>query len=505
MEVKLVLVVVCKTNIKEVGCSLGTTIEVNDIFYNVPARQKFLKSPQREAALISDIVTRLALANSKISFRLTNNGKKILNTYSTENLFDTIRTIYGKTIAENIIKFEKHNDISSVYGYVGNSEISRGSRNNQSIFINKRYIKNKLIGTAVENAVKSFLMINKYPFFVLFLDIFPEFVDVNVHPTKAEVKFQNDREIFKLVFDAVHEAIRDSLRGTFEFDIEDSLDSIRNTKTEVKEIVQIPIDLKDEHSKVKNENYSENTLFQNKTDNDNVSGILRESGGNAITRDSYAKAITNENNYEKMLYSHNSNSELKPKFPALKVIGQFHNTYILAEAFEELYLIDQHAAHEKILFEKYTKEIREGQVVAQILLTPEVIELSSEDYLYYVENKELFKNSGFNMEEFGENTVSIREVPNFLGKPQLKEYFISIIDNLKKLGSGETYEVKYNKIASLSCKAAIKANDSLSVEEMKTLIETLRNIEDPYNCPHGRPTIIKITLYELEKKFKRIQ
>lgn len=494
-----------KNYIKDVGCSIGTSIEVKDIFYNVPARQKFLKSSQREAALISDIINRLALAHSNISFRLINKGKKVINTYSTENLFDTIRNIYGKNTSDNIIKFEKHGDIASVYGYVGNAEISRGSRNNQSVFVNKRYIKNKLIATAVENAVKSFLMINKYPFFVLFLDIYPEFVDVNVHPTKSEVKFQNDREIFKLVFDAVHDAIKDSFKNNFEVEMENSMELVKDSIPKVKENIQIPIDLKSYENLVTIDNKTNSSEESIKGDN------LYKNKGNVplenIKSYVYEKNSQRDSNYSSDVNNNLSESKevVSPKFPALRIIGQYHSTYILAESSEDFYLIDQHAAHEKILFEKYSKEIMNGSVSAQILLTPEIVEMSPEDFIYYVENKNVFSNAGFSIEIFGENTVSIREVPNFLGRPQLKDLFSSIIDNLKNLGSGDTYEVKYNKIATLACKAAIKANDTLNIEEMKALVEQLRYIDEPFNCPHGRPTIIKMTLYDVEKKFKRIQ
>lgn len=490
-----------KNHVKDTGCSIGTSIEVSDIFFNVPARQKFLKSAQREAALISDLINRLALANSNISFRLINNGRKVINTYSTENLFDTIRTIYGKNTADNIIKFEKHGDIASVYGYVGNAEISRGSRNNQSVFVNKRYIKNKLIATAVENAVKSFLMINKYPFFVLFLDIYPEFVDVNVHPTKSEVKFQNDREIFKLVFDAVHDAIKDSLKDSFDFEIDSSMNMVKDAPALVKENIQIPIDLKNYEKPIETgDKINPNRSFLNIIDNDNKEKLSLKDTYYSFDEKAYETKV----NYS----SDEPDKNIKlstSKFPELRIIGQYHNTYILAESSEDFYLIDQHAAHEKILFEKYTKEIKEGSVSAQILLTPEIIEMSPEDFIYYVENKDIFSKVGFNIEVFGDNTVSIREVPNFLGKPQLKDLFSGIIDNLKNLGSGLAYEVKYNKIATLACKSAIKANNHLSLEEMKALLDELRHIDEPFNCPHGRPTIIKMTLYDVEKKFKRIQ
>lgn len=493
-----------KNYIKDIGCSIGTSIEVRDIFYNVPARQKFLKSSQRESALISDIVNRLALSNSNVSFRLINNGKKVITTYSTENLYDTIRSIYGKNTYDNIIRFEKHGDIASVYGYVGNAEISRGSRNNQSVFVNKRYIKNRLIATAVENAVKSFLMINKYPFFVLFLDIYPEFVDVNVHPTKSEVKFQDDREIFKLVFDAVHEAIKNDFKENFDFNMNNYVDLPLETspsKIVSKENIQIPIDFK---------NYESTKIQQQANSNpEEVIDNLNKSRGKESTKNNniYNKEEIHENSFNKVYEADNirHSEDLLSKFPSLRVIGQYHNTYILAESKEDFYLIDQHAAHEKILFEKYSKEIKSGNVTAQILLTPEVIEMSPEDFIQYIENKDIFLNAGFNIEIFGDSTVSIREVPNFLGIPQLKNLFSDIIDNLKNLGSGKTYEVKYNKIATIACKAAIKANDALSLEEMESLIEQLRYIDEPFNCPHGRPTIIKMSLYEVEKRFKRIQ
>lgn len=500
--------------IKDAACNVGTSIEVNDLFFNVPARKKFLKSSSRESAYITDILNRLALAHSDISFKVINNDRKVLTTYGTGNLIDTIRCVYGKSTCDNIISFERHTDIMSIYGYIGNSEISRGSRNNESIFVNKRYIKNKLITAAVENAFKSFLMINKYPFFVLFLDIFPEYIDVNVHPTKSEIKFRDDREIFKITFDTVHAALRDSIKDSFNIPAEeisndlpdigdknkgedglpkDSLEKIENKK----ELIQLPIDL---NSKWQH-NYESPKPAQDKSyvkkqiqEYNSKDSQLCKENSELLKIDSDCKNENGQKNIEK-----------EAKFPKLNVIGQFHNTYILAQYGDTLYLIDQHAAHEKILFEKYKNSIKENDVIAQILITPVIIELYHEDFLYYTDNKEIFSKIGFNIEFFGDNTISIREVPLILGKPDVKNLFMDILENLKNMGSGETWEIKYNSIARLACKAAIKANDSLSNIEMDALVEELRFIDDPFNCPHGRPTIIKLTLNELEKKFKRIQ
>lgn len=482
-------------HLRDSGCNVGTSIVVNDLFYNVPARLKFMKSTQREAALIVDIVERLALVNSKVSFRVFNNGNKALTTFSSDKVSDTIRAIYGKTVYENIMPIEKHSDIASVHGYIGNAEISRGSRNNQSIFVNKRFVKNKLITTAVENAFKSFLTINKYPFFVLFIEIFPELIDVNVHPTKSEIKFNDDHFIFKLVFDAVHEAIRNSLKDSFDIEPLSLNDFERDENKHVQSMVQLPIDLKSDFGEklysmpVEPSFNSSGNLFEHKPS----AAYVMQNRDNAVSISSI-KGTT---------YEDTNTSEAK--FPLLNVIGQFNDTYILSQGGEELFIIDQHAAHEKILFEQYSDSVKNRQVLAQILAAPVVVELSTEDFVIYTENSEIFKTTGFNIDIFGQNTISIREVPIILGKIEIKSLFLSIIDNLKSMGTGEAASVKYNKIATLACKSAVKAKDKLSILEMKALIDKLRYIREPFTCPHGRPTIIKITLNELEKRFKRIQ
>ncbi|WP_446899622.1 DNA mismatch repair endonuclease MutL [Clostridium sp. LBM24168] len=474
-------------NFQDTACNKGTTVEVSDLFFNVPARQKFLKSKSRETAYISDIISRLALANPSISFKFFNNGKKSTTTFGTGKLTDAIRSIYGKNIYENIVPIEKHGDIASVYGYIGNSTISRGSRNNQSIFVNRRYIKDKSITTAVERAFKSFLTINKFPFFIIFLDIFPEYIDVNVHPSKSEIKFSDSGAIFKFIFDAVHDTLRSSLKDSFTVEIEDDEpeDNINNHN---KDVVQIPIDLKSyEYGTYNTSNYEDQNIKE-------TSYHSFETSDAPITKPEKEDIEKDESkfNYE-------------PKFPRLRIIGQFNNTYIIGEAHNILYLIDQHAAHEKILFEKYKKDMIQDSVVSQLLISPVIIELTVYDYSFYIDNKEIFKRAGFDIELFGENTVSIREVPVILGKPDIKNLFTDMLDNLKNMGSGETWEVKYHLIATMACKSAIKAHDNMSQIEMEDLIENLRFIDDPFNCPHGRPTIIKITTTDLEKKFKRIQ
>lgn len=523
----------------ECGINKGTSIEVKDLFFNVPARKKFLKTSSREASLISDIVSRIALANPSISFKLFNNGKKILNTYGNSNLLDVTRTIYGKNIRENIIYFEHSEDTITLYGYIGKEVIARGSRNNQSIFVNGRYIKNRTLIVAVENAFKSFSTVNKFPFFILFIEVYPENIDVNIHPSKAEIKFKDERLIFKKVFDTVHEALRNEIFKEFEvkkdentnfkkdefkeisFDIKDDYEKKERTK------VTLPVDLnyekissKDyeniyekEYSNSSSSKYLEETKTNNNVNYNNIDSkesntlnenfTLRENFYKDNVLDEKTSKIPKEEIPKEDLSNKNSNEKV-PKFPPLRIIGQFNKTYILGEYDEVLYMIDQHAAHEKILFEKYFKNIEEGSIIIQPLLVPEIIDLTLDDFSYYEENKEIFKNAGFTLEEFGGNSLALKEVPYFLGKLDAKGLFLSILDNIKELGSGKTPEVKYNKIATMACKAAVKGHDLLSEQEMVKLVEDLRYINDPFHCPHGRPTIIKFTNYDLEKKFRRI-
>ena len=504
---------------RQCGTNKGTTIEVKDLFFNIPARKKFLKSLSRESSIISDIINRIALSNPNISFKLFNNGKKVIQTYGNGNLKDNLRTIYGKNISENIIYFENVDDTVTIYGYIGKEDIARGSRNNQSIFVNGRYIKHKTIVAAVENAFKSFSTVNKFPFFVLFIEVYPELVDVNIHPTKAEIKFIDDRMIFKKVFDVIHEALKKDVFNTFvipeenksvyieehveeiKLDIKDvyhdnvTMQSFENNQKlsqdlQKKSNINLPIDLK-------NNNMSESNCFIVKEDSvTNTTDILNKN--NYISYKKKAGYSVNSKDCEKELVDNAA------KFPPIKIIGQFNKTYILGEYEEVLYMIDQHAAHEKILFEKYLKDIEKGSLIVQPLLVPTLIDLTSDDYCYYEENSDLFKQAGFVLDDFGGKTVALKEVPYFLGKLDPKGLFLSMLDNLKSMGSGKTSEIKYNRIATMACKAAVKGNDTLSELEMIKLIDKLRYIDDPFHCPHGRPTIIKFTNYDIEKKFRRI-
>lgn len=515
------------SEVTECAVNKGTVIEVKELFFNVPARKKFLKSVSKEGSLINDIITRLALANPKVSFKLYNNHKKILHTFGNGDLKDVIRTIYGKAITDNILYYDDSADLVTIYGYVGKEEIARGSRNNQSIFVNKRYIKNKSLCIAVEQAFKSFSTVNKFPFFILFIEVYPEYVDVNIHPTKAEVKFNDERMIFKKIFGAVHTALKNEVFETF---------AIKEEEETVKESLapnfeEITFKIKEEEQKVKVANTLAKTMLEqgidlkannsSKDSNEPLKVMVNipiELKSNIINEE---LSNDTENKKEVINNSENSNTKVelnevkeikkdislpKPtaKFPPITIIGQYNKTYILGEYQGTLYMIDQHAAHEKILFEKYLKEIEEGSIIIQPLMIPSIIDLSIDDYSYFEENKDIFKTAGFLLEEFGGNSLSLKEVPYFLGKLNPKKLFLDILDNLKNLGNGKTSEVKHNAIASKACKAAIKGNDKLELNEMIKLVEDLRYIDDPFHCPHGRPVIIKFTSTDIDKKFRRI-
>lgn len=515
------------SEVTECAVNKGTVIEVKELFFNVPARKKFLKSVSKEGSLINDIITRLALANPKVSFKLYNNHKKILHTFGNGDLKDVIRTIYGKAITDNILYYDDSADLVTIYGYVGKEEIARGSRNNQSIFVNKRYIKNKSLCIAVEQAFKSFSTVNKFPFFILFIEVYPEYVDVNIHPTKAEVKFNDERMIFKKIFGAVHTALKNEVFETF---------AIKEEEETVKESLapnfeEITFKIKEEEQKVKVANTLAKTMLEqgidlkannsSKDSNEPLKVMVHipiELKSNIINEE---LSNDTENKKEVINNSENSNTKVelnevkeikkdirlpKPtaKFPPITIIGQYNKTYILGEYEGTLYMIDQHAAHEKILFEKYLKQIEEGSIVIQPLMIPSIIDLSIDDYSYFEENKDIFKTAGFLLEEFGGNSLSLKEVPYFLGKLNPKKLFLDILDNLKNLGNGKTSEVKHNAIASKACKAAIKGNDKLELNEMIKLVEDLRYIDDPFHCPHGRPVIIKFTSTDIDKKFRRI-
>lgn len=473
----------------------GTLMEIRDLFYNVPARKKFLKTPSREGSIISEIVSKISMAHPSISFRLVVDGKEMLRTYGTGNQKDVIRQVYSKKVHDHVFYFENHYDSFSIFGFIGHEEISRGSRAHETIFVNKRLVQSKVITTAAEKAFKSFATSSRFPFFVINIEIFPELIDVNIHPQKAEIKFEDDGHMFKSVFGTIHQSLREGLQETFRIQEEeepDRYEQLRQPETGPVRI-DIPVDVTKDPRVVKIEE-----------DKKALDAMKRE--GAVRQQDSMLKESFEELKADTVPAARPEENTGKPtaKFPMPRIIGQFRATYILTEIQDELYIFDQHAAHEKINFEKYMEEIKNGHVAAQGLLIPEILDLSMDDHQLYLENKEVLKEAGFLLEEFGDRSVAIREVPIFLGKTETAPYFHEILDNIRNLGKGSKEEVKYLRIATAACKASIKAYEELTMEEMRHLIETLRFIEEPFSCPHGRPTLVKLTEKDMQKMFRRI-
>lgn len=469
----------------------GTLMEVRDLFYNVPARKKFLKSSSRESAMITETILKISMAYAEIAFKVVIDGKETLRTYGTGEQKDVIRQVYNKTIYNNLFSFERHYDTFSIDGYIGKEEISRGTRSQETIFVKKRLVESKIITTAVEKAFRSFATVSRFPFFVLNLEIFPEMIDVNIHPQKAEIKFQDEQQIFKAVFHTVHTALAEGLKDTFDIEeeksAENTFEQLSHPVTKSPVYIDIPIDPSKESrqddffkgDRLKDESYEIGSLTEKKESNLDL-------------------------NSAEMLKEDREEMKREAKFPMPKIIGQFRETYILSEIYDELYIFDQHAAHEKINFEKYMKEITDGGVASQGLLIPEIMDLNIDDYNLYLEHRDVLKEAGFVIEEFGDRSISIREVPLFLGKVQAASYLHEILDNIKNLGQGTKEEVKYLRIATAACKSSIKAYDKLSMTEMEYLINELRHINEPFSCPHGRPTMIKLTEKDMQKMFRRI-
>lgn len=473
----------------------GTLMEIRDLFYNVPARKKFLKSTAREGAIISEILSKISMAHPKISFKLVVDGKEILRTYGTGNQKDVIRQVYNKKVYENLFYFENHYDSFSIFGYIGNEEISRGSRSHETIFVNKRLVQSKVITTAAEKAFKSFATVSRFPFFVINIEVFPEIIDVNIHPQKAEIKFEDESHIFKSVFGTIHGAMRDGLKDTFAIEKEEEEDSfvqLSHSAANTPVYIDIPVDTMKQTGLVVTEEKADVKKRPDQADYssyENSDQKLREDQGH-MEREEWPRG--------------SDEVERTAKFPMPVIIGQFRDTYILTEIHDELYIFDQHAAHEKINFEKYMLGIREGSVASQGLLIPEIVDLDMEDHQLYLDNKEVLKEAGFIIEDFGDRSISIREVPLFLGKVEASSYLHEILDNIRNLGKGNKEDVKYLRIATAACKASIKAYEPLTMEEMRFLIEELRFIKEPFTCPHGRPTLVKLTEKDMQKMFRRI-
>ena len=592
---------------KEIGCQTGTTITVRNLFFNTPVRYKFLKKDYTESGYVEDVMTRIALVNPNISIKLINSGKTVIQTNGNGDIKSVIYSIYGRDVASGVLPVEyKYEDVT-VSGVVGKPEIARSNRSNQIFFVNKRHVKDKILSSATEQAFKGLIPIGKFGFVILNITINPSKVDVNVHPAKLEVRFEEESKIFQSIYHAIKDTLlkselvadtdkqenvsKEQSEGLFSFrkneikKIEEYNDEESKIKTNSINIGQGgPVNTADVLEQLKKINEKENIVEnsgESKSENNNQSNINNleenhneivkesEERKNEITEEKLEEAIDikiednieniqnndnninesidisqskgiqydnkNEKNFDEMyaklfgkkpiaqceesenkkeninngidLLKNNvsvfENNEEYNK-PTYKFVGIVFKTYIIIEMEKEMYIIDQHAAHERIMYEKVKKNFySETSKDSQMLLLPDVITLTHKEMMIAKDNFDLFENAGFSLEEFGENTIKLTGVPTVCIDIDNKELFLETLDEIDSVARTAKQEKEEKFIATVACKAAVKANMALTTEEVQNLMDKLLELPNPFTCPHGRPTAIKMTKYDIERKFAR--
>lgn len=516
------------TSKEPVGTNNGTNIIVKNLFFNTPVRQKFLKSTHAETISISDLINKLAIGNPSVGFKYINNKKVMLNSPGDGKLINTIRSIYGKDITENLVEINYETQFFKVSGYIGNNNVYRANKNLQHIYINKRYVKSKVILDAISEGYKSLIPINKHAVCFLNLEINPSKIDVNIHPTKLEIKFENEQEIYIQLRDYIKSSLlRSNLVGKYEVfekkEYKSSKDlsiSTNNTKTIDSDNLNQGI-LNNLEKEYKNQTYTFDELEYRKSlgeklddSNTEINSIIDENiEDEMLTLDStidlnqalsFNDAINLEeenqienNNYvennqvieeaiqeEMAVYAEDTQIELesdnKHGFSReyYMVVGIIFKTYIVLQKGENMYLLDQHAAHERVLYEKYMDKFYKSNINMQMLLDPIVVELSTTDMLQVEKNINLFMKFGFEIEIFGNNHIMIRSVPTIFGTPESERFVLDIIDNIDEIKNN--YELKGERFASMACRSAIKANDTIYKEEIDSLLNQIEECTNPF-------------------------
>ena len=464
-------------SVQEVGSSDGTTFIMRNLFYNTPVRRKFLKKPGTEGGYVSDIINRLALSRPDIAFRFIINGEALLSTNGSGELKTAILNVFGREPASKLIPVDYTNGGYTVSGYIGKPEIARANRTYECLFINGRFVKSQLIASAAEQAYGSRLMTGRFPFFALLLTADPVDVEVNVHPSKMEVRFGDEEQICEIIRSAVSEALNS----------ESLIPAVTPKKPKFTEIIDVKPYTPIEPPAKQSAPLFDYSVAEEKAKYNVSPPAVKEAKPEPV------------NPAEKAL-------PIKKSLVGGTLIGQAFATYWVYEKDDELFLIDQHAAHEKIIYEHLIAKHRAGEMHSQPLLIPETVELSIFEMQLIEENAEMFEKFGFNIEPFGERTVIIREAPFIADICPDAGFFKDLLDGLFEPVNkpSEMAEHFADKMALASCKAAMKANDAISRAEAELLINRLIELENPYSCPHGRPTIVSMTKKEIEKMFKRI-
>ena len=441
---------------EEVATQTGTSIIVEDLFFNTPVRYKFLKQDSTEFRYIKELIQKIAMANLNISFKLLNDGKTVFSSNGSGDIKDIVYILYGRECKDNIINVDYKECGIKVTGVIGNTLMARDNRKGQIIFLNKRNIKNAMITSSIDQAFKGGIGIGKHGFFILNLEMPADFYDINVHPTKMEVRFKEEDKIYKVVYHAVKNSMLNK-------------DFLGNNEIEAKK-----------ESYIENEFEFLTNHFSKDENNESDKSKL-------LNNNNESKEITEENKKQELI-----KRETKRKID-YKYIGIIFRTYIIIEIKNELFLIDQHAAHERVLYEQIKENYKNNlKNNSQMMLLPEVINLSHKEIKFVQENIELLKNTGFDIDVFGENSIKINGNPDIEYKVNSRNIFLDILDEMLTNERGQIKDVEERFIATVACKAAVKANMDLRKEEVDKLIESLLSLKNPYTCPHGRPTTIKL-------------
>lgn len=512
--------------IEEVGAPEGTTIIARNLFFNTPVRKKFLKTPMTEGTHVAAVVEKIALSHPDISIRLIQNNQNKLYTSGNNNLKDLIYTVFGREITSNLLSVDAVYEGIHITGFIGKPVIARSNRNYENYFVNGRYVRSNIISKAVEEAYKPYMMQHKYPFTMLHLSIDPETLDVNVHPTKMELRFSDGEYVFNRTLEAVGEALAhkelipqvtlDEAAKKRQEDAQKRREERQPRQPEPFEIRrQSSLDAK--HSSAGNHSSSSgsNPALQEaapvqKPGASRPSLLCEEAPGWKLVdkKDPPANESAEDARQpsEPMQQLELFDGKLLDPKSRLKhrLIGQLFDTYWMVEYNDQLYIIDQHAAHEKVLYEKTVRSLKDRQYDSQLVNPPVILTLNQGEALLLERYLEYFKGIGFEIEPFGGREYAVRAVPANLFSIAKKELLLEMIDGLSEDMSVHNPDIIYEKIASMSCKAAVKGRHAMSAAEADRLIDQLLELENPYACPHGRPTIISMSRYELEKKFKRI-
>lgn len=539
---------------EEIGAPEGTTFLVRNLFYNVPARRKFLKTAQTEGNYISDLMERLALSHPDVSFKFISNGQTKMHTAGNSKEKDLIYHIYGRDITAALLPIEQKTPLFEVHGFIGKPLISRGNRNYENYFINGRYIKSALLSKAIEEAYKGFVMQHQYPFCVLYFNFETELLDVNVHPTKMELRFSDNEKVYHVLFDIIRKALT---HKDFIPDV-----PVEEKKPQKREPIAAGTPEPFERRRMPNvepgagvnaqilQQAASQQVVVQQTVPQQATG-QHPSLQSAVLHPTKTQPAENQSVFDKLLKKEPAKAaeentyQVKPKEPETgiqqnpvmpeqdiqtkraaepvpeasyeqqsfltkearkehRILGQLFDTYWLVQYEDKLFIIDQHAAHEKVLYEKTMERVKKKTFSSQTLSPPTILTLNAQEEEMLERYREEITTFGYEVEPFGGKEYAVTAVPADFTDIDMRSMFVEMLDDFANISGADTPNLIMEKVASMSCKAAIKGNQAISRSEMEVLINELLQLENPYNCPHGRPTIIAMSKYEIEKKFKRI-